>query len=97
MNRFNFKNISNVMIDFCRDCGFWLDAGELSQIRSLYDTEEERRQAAHEYFAEVFGDRLASMEADDEAKLERVRRIAGMFRLLCPSYYIPGEQDWGAF
>lgn len=35
MNRINFKNISTVMIDYCRDCGFWLDAGELKQIRSF--------------------------------------------------------------
>ncbi|MBD3271489.1 MAG: hypothetical protein GF384_02985, partial [Elusimicrobia bacterium] len=35
MVRVNFKRISNVLIDLCRDCGFWLDAGELQQIRSF--------------------------------------------------------------
>jgi hypothetical protein len=24
-------------------------------------------------------------------------RIAYTFRFICPSYYIPGGQDWGAF
>jgi hypothetical protein len=29
--------------------------------------------------------------------LRKARRIAHAFRFICPSYYIPGEQDWGAF
>jgi Zn-finger nucleic acid-binding protein len=35
MNRFNFKRISGVVIDWCRDCGWWLDAGELESIRAF--------------------------------------------------------------
>ena len=91
--------ISDVAVDVCDGgCGgFWLDAGELGNIRSLYDTEEERHQAAEEYFSEVFGPELAAMEATDQAKLEKVRKIANMFRFVCPSHYIPGKQDWGAF
>jgi len=33
MIRKNFKRISGVLIDTCRDHGIWLDAGELEQIR----------------------------------------------------------------
>ena len=33
MIRRNFKKISGVLIDLCRDHGIWLDAGELEQIR----------------------------------------------------------------
>lgn len=33
MVRINFKRISSVMVDHCRDHGIWLDAGELEQIR----------------------------------------------------------------
>jgi len=33
MNRKNFRRISGVLIDQCRDHGIWLDAGELDQIR----------------------------------------------------------------
>jgi hypothetical protein len=29
--------------------------------------------------------------------LRKARRIAHAFRFICPSYYIPGEQDWGRF
>ncbi len=35
MNRLNFKRISGVVIDWCRDCGWWLDAGELESIRAF--------------------------------------------------------------
>jgi len=33
MVRKNFRRISGVLIDICRDHGVWLDAGELEQIR----------------------------------------------------------------
>jgi Zn-finger nucleic acid-binding protein len=35
MPRMNFKRISGVLVDMCRDHGVWLDAGELQQIRSF--------------------------------------------------------------
>jgi Zn-finger nucleic acid-binding protein len=35
MSRKNFKSISGVMIDECRDHGVWLDAGELEQVRTF--------------------------------------------------------------
>lgn len=35
MVRKNFKKISGVIIDICRDHGVWLDTGELVQIRSF--------------------------------------------------------------
>ena len=40
---------------------------------------------------------LASAHAQTEEDLARARRIAHAFRFICPSYYIPGKQDWGAF
>ena len=48
--------------------GFWLDAGELAKIRSLFKTEQEREKAAEEYFSEIFGDQLDEMKAGSEAK-----------------------------
>jgi Zn-finger nucleic acid-binding protein len=87
-----------VELDECGNCGgFWLDAGELGQIRGLFDTEEQRHQAADKYFTEVFGEQLAAMKAESQEKLAKARKIAHMFRFICPSYYIPGKQDWGAF
>ena len=98
MMRHFFSVKKEVEVDECPGCGnFWLDAGELGKIRSLFDTEEERHRAAHEYFSEVFGGQLAAIQNEDQAKLNKVRKIANMFRFVCPSYYIPGKQDWGAF
>ena len=87
-----------VEVDDCPVCGgFWLDTGELGKIRSQFETEADRKRAADEYFEEVFGDDLAKMRAENDEKLKRARSIARIFRFICPSYYIPGKQDWGAF
>lgn len=87
-----------VEVDECPTCGgFWLDAGELRKIRDQYETEADRKQAANEYFDEVFGDDLAKLRTEDEQSLKRARHIANMFKYICPSYYIPGKQEWGAF
>lgn len=98
MMRHFFSVKREVEVDECAACaGIWLDTGELRRIRSLFNTEEERRQAAQEYFEEIFGEELDRMRRESQEKLERARRIAHIFRFICPSYYIPGKQEWGAF
>ena len=98
MMRHFFSVKKQVEVDECPNCaGFWLDAGELGKIRGLFKTEEERHKAADEYFQEVLGGKLDAMQAEDEAKLAKAKKIANMFRFICPSYYVPGKQDWGAF
>jgi len=98
MMRHFFSVKKQVEVDECPGCGgFWLDAGELRKIRSLFDTEQQRHEAAEKYFSEVFGDKLAAVKEQDQQALEKSRKISNMFRFICPSYYIPGEQDWGAF
>lgn len=93
-----FSIKKGVEVDECPGCGsFWLDAGELRTIRSLFNTEEERHQAAEEYFEDLFGDHFAAMKLENEEKLAKARKIANMFRYICPSYYIPGKQAGGAF
>jgi len=98
MMRHFFSVKKQVEVDECPGCGgFWLDAGELRKIRSLFDTEQQRHEAAEKYFSEVFGDKLAAVKEQDQQAFEKSRKISNMFRFICPSYYIPGEQDWGAF
>ncbi|MFQ5746732.1 MAG: zf-TFIIB domain-containing protein [Gemmatimonadota bacterium] len=98
MHRHFFSVRRAVALDECPKCGgFWLDAGELGRIRNLFESEEDRKRAAAEYFDDVFGERLASMRAESEAHAARASRIAHIFRFICPSYYIPGKQEWGAF
>ncbi len=88
----------DVEVDECANCGgFWLDAGELGQIRDQFTTESDREKAADTYFAETFGEELQKMLEESQEKADRAHSIAKMFRFLCPSYYIPGKQKWGAF
>ena len=87
-----------VRVDECPSCGaVWLDAGELAGIRSEYDSEDERRRAAEDYFGEVFGGQLAAEKAESDRELAKASKFARAFRFLCPSYYIPGKQAGGAF
>lgn len=98
MMRHFFSVKKQVELDECPACaGFRLDAGELAKIRTLFNTEQERHQAAEEYFAEIFDKQLAEIKAKSQQELEKNRKIANIFRFICPSYYIPGKQDWGAF
>lgn len=98
MMRHFFSVKKEAEVDECPGCGgYWLDAGELSQIRSLFSTEQDRHEAADKYFNALFGDELAAMKAENQAQEERVGRITSMFRFICPSNYIPGKQKWGAF
>lgn len=93
-----FSARKEVEVDECPNCGgFWLDCGELGQIRSQYASEEERQIAAKEYFENIFGGELTKMQKEGEEKQEKAKKIARMFRFICPSYYVPGKQGWGAF
>ncbi len=88
----------SVQIDTCGKCGgVWIDPGELVQIRKLFANDEEK---------EVYGQRFADEMTQKLLKpeLERVKKdgegahkFANMLRFICPSNYIKGKQDWGAF
>jgi hypothetical protein len=98
LTRHFFSIKRQVAIEECPQCGgYWLDAGELLAIRSEFSTEKDRIRAAEEYFEDVFGPEFRAQAQKDQASLERARRVAHMFRFICPSYYIPGKQPWGAF
>lgn len=91
MMRHFFSIKREVELDECPGCGgMWLDAGELGKIRSLYESEEQRRQAAKEYFDEVFGEKLEEMRAQTEQS--RVNRVANVLKFLSPSYYFAGSK-----
>ncbi|HPB68067.1 MAG TPA: zf-TFIIB domain-containing protein [Candidatus Omnitrophota bacterium] len=84
----------NVEIDECGACGgIWLDYGELGRLRQEYATEDDRKKAAQAYFADVFGGKLATMRAENQAKLEEAQRIAGVFRFMCPPHFIPKKRE----
>jgi len=93
-----FSVKEQVELDECPKCGgIWLDAGELANIRKLFDTEEDRKKAANELFDKLFGKQLEEIKEKSHEKVKRSRKIAKVLKFLCPSYYIPGDQDWGAY
>ena len=98
MHRHFFSVQKAVEVDECPGCGgIWLDEGELRGIRSMFKTEQERQQAAAEYFNKAIGPELEKMRARSAQDLEKARKIANAFKFICPSYYIPGKQDGAAF
>lgn len=98
LKRHFFSVKRDVTVDECPACGgYWLDPGELRTIRTAFGTDEERRAAADDYFQETFGVRLAVAHVQTEADVGRAHKVANMFRYICPTNYIPGEQTWGAF
>ncbi len=85
MMRHFFSVQRAVEVDECPACGgFWLDQGELGTIRTQYASEEERKQAAHDYFQDVFGEELQRMGAENEENLQKAQRIAGDVPLHLP-------------
>jgi Zn-finger nucleic acid-binding protein len=95
----HFTSVSRkVAIDECPSCsGVWLDAGELSAIRSDFPSAEAREEAARKAFSEMFDAQLEAQLEADEAQLERTRKFAHALRFICPSTYLPGKQSGGAF
>jgi hypothetical protein len=45
----------------------------------------------------MFDPDLAVKRAQTMSDLKKARKVSHAFRFICPSYYMPGEQDWGAF
>ena len=98
LHRHFFSTNRKVELDECPSCaGVWLDVGELREIRGQFLTEEARREAAASYFEDVFGAQLTAMRAESEEKRAKAARFAHFFRFISPSYYIPGDQEWGAY
>jgi len=98
MQRRFFSPKRGVEVDHCPGCaGYFLDAGELAAIRAEYPSEVERRSAMEGELDDLFGAEMNAAAARGEAELAGVRRFASAVRLICPSYYIPGKQSWGAF
>lgn len=98
MMRHFFSVKQQVEIDECPGCaGVWLDAGELARIRELFDSEEAKQKAFDEHFQNVFGEMIAAEEAASQEELAKAQKFSKMFKWICPSAYIPGKQNWGAF
>lgn len=87
-----------IEVDECPNCaGYWLDTGELAAIRKRFRTETEWKKAGRDDFERIFAEELAQMQAEEKTKESKADRILSILRFICPSYYIPGKQPWGAY
>lgn len=98
MARHFFTVKHEIEVDECPGCaGIWLDGGELKMIRSQFDSEAARDEAWQAEFAKSLAPKFAKMEAQHEQEAQKAQRFARALRFICPSYYVPGKQTWGAF
>ncbi len=75
-----------IEIDECPNCGgIWLDAGELSQIRSLFKSESEKKAAADVLFSKAFDAELKILGAKVEHGTKNPREIGLALKFLSPS------------
>lgn len=87
-----------VELNECPKCGgFWLDPGELAMIRSLYPSEKARHEEAKHLFDDLVAEKFQILTSQSRESMEKRKKLAKMFRFICPSYYLPGDQAWGAF
>jgi Zn-finger nucleic acid-binding protein len=93
-----FSPNDDVIVDECPGCGgIWLDAGELAGIRQRFATEAERAEAARASVGGLIARQLAMAREESRKSDEKVDQIAGIFKFLCPSYWIPGKQEGAAY
>jgi len=98
MMRHPFSPCDEVEIDECPKCGgVWLDAGELATIRTRFSTDEQRAEAAKAWLDKKVNAQLDQARQEDKESEARTHRLAHLLRFLCPSYWIPGKQDWAAY
>lgn len=79
--RHYFSAKRQVLVDECPKCGgIWLDAGELHHIRSEYNTETDRTEAARRYFEEMFIPQSADF-ADGDRRADSFKNMRRMFNI----------------
>ena len=79
----------SVEIDECQVCGgIFLDAGELAQIRDMFETTEEREKAAEAYFSDVFNRNMSSAIEAQEETSDEIKKRKKILRFFCPSIWL---------
>lgn len=87
-----------IAIDECGGCGgIFLDAGELAAIHDKYPTEDARNAEAQNVLGNEIKPQLDQLREESEAGRQRAERFSNALRFICPTFYIPGKQKWGAF
>jgi len=84
-------------IDECPGCGgMWLDRGELAQVRAA-GGESARQAAGREAYKQLFLKQVQEAKVVSENEGQSSGRLARLLFFVCPSWWVKGDQDWGAF
>ena len=95
MMRHFFSAKHQVEVDECPSCrGYWIDDGELRQIRSLFNTEQERHSAADRYFADILGEELEVLRESDSVDQSVPAKITDLMGYLCPRVFEETIARW---
>lgn len=99
MMRHYFSIRKEIEIDECPNCGgVWLDNGELYAIREQSKKDEKTKETTRKNFLDLFATQILSQKSAKSAEeLKSRKKFARIFRFVCPSYWLPGKQNWGAF
>jgi Zn-finger nucleic acid-binding protein len=77
-----FSPQSGVEVDECPGCaGFWLDLGELGELRSEFETAGDRERAERQHVRETFVPQLGEMQAESIAANGTFQRIIDFMRI----------------
>lgn len=78
-----FSIKEEVEVDECYNCaGFWLDYGELLQIRKQFDTEEDRAKATDMHLNNIVNKKLEYVRALDGNEFKTLNKIIIVLRYL---------------
>ena len=84
-------------IDECPGCGgIWLDRGELAAVRSA-GGESARRDASKVAYQQLFNREIQEARVVSENEGAKHKTLARILWFICPSAWLEGKQDWGAF
>ena len=84
-------------IDECPGCGgIWLDRGELAAVRSA-GGEAARRTASKAAYQQLFNHQVQEARVKSENEGAKSKTLARLLWFICPSAWLEGKQDWGAF
>ena len=87
LRRHFFSIRQKVEVDSCPGCGgYWLDHGELEQIRSEFETDEARHQATKQFMDDLDGQHVEDACPIAMEKSVRVTSLAAMFRIVGSRY-----------
>ncbi len=98
MMRHFFSAKRGVTVDECPECGgHWLDAGELRRNPRRVPRRGNSAPGRRAVLQRGLRRPARRREGGERRGARAGAQVRQHLRFICPSYYIPGNQEWGAF